>query len=150
MSTPWYHYHTAFELLAGANLALFAIPGFRRPAIDAEEGRWASLLAAVEPGQRWYPEILKGRSEFRRVTRGLEQETDTVRGFCLAAAVLCTAMLLLATARAEIQPEPVVPWIAIVVALLPAIILFGLDAIARCRLRQSSGVRRSLENEAVR
>jgi hypothetical protein len=149
MSSPWYHYHTAFELLAGANLALFAFPNLRQPATEAEHRRWVSLLEAVRPGDNAYVRVLAGLSAFRQARQRIEQQTDSVRAFCLVVAVLCTGTLLWATARAEERPAPLGPWLVILVALAPAIVLVGLDGAARCRLRESAAVRRCLEKEAL-
>jgi hypothetical protein len=149
MSSPWYHYHTALELLAGANLALFAFPNLRQPAIEAEHRRWLSLLEAVSPGHCNYVEVLAGMAAFSQARRQIEQQTDSVRAFCLVVAVLCTGTLLWATARAEDRPDPLGPWLAITVSLAPGIVLVGLDGNARYRLQESSAVRRRLEKEAL-
>jgi hypothetical protein len=149
MSSPWFHYHTAFELLAGANLALFALPNLREPAIAGEARRWASLQAIAGPGHCRHTDVLAGVSAFRRATRDIERQIEGVRMFCLANAALCTGTLLWATARAEETPDPLGPWIILSMALAPAIILFGLDGNARSRLRQSAAMRRRLENEVV-
>ncbi len=149
MPSPWFHYHTAFELLAGANLALFALPNLRRPAIDGEEKRWASLLSIVPQGDLLYGRVLAGVSGFRRAVVSVEGQADSVRAFCLVMAAVCAGTLLVATANADETPDPATPWIVIAASLAPSIVLFGLDAKARCKLRESSVLRRSLENEAL-
>jgi hypothetical protein len=147
MSSSWYHYHSALELLAGANLAIYAFPNIRRPAIEGEEDRWDKLLAAATTGTPPYPRVLEGISDFRREKQIIVQRRDDVRSWCLIVAILCVGTLLWATAWPEDQPFPGGPWTVILVSLGPAIFFFGLDVDARYRLRQSSAVRRSLESE---
>jgi hypothetical protein len=146
----WYHYHSAFEFSAGVDLALFAIPALRQPAIETETKRWLALSQIPSRDHQRYPDIRNGLRRFELIKREIERRTDRVRTYSLWLVALCGAFLAWGTAFADATPtEPLLLWLALFVALTPAIIFVGLDARARCILRESSRLRQILEKEVL-
>jgi hypothetical protein len=148
MYPHWQHFHSAFEALAALNVALFTFPGLRHPVITGEAKRWNSLRRSVKIDNPAYVSVAEAAILFSKTRVALEEEYDTVRRFCLAAGVLATAMLLVATGLAEDEAQPVVAWGTVGIAILPAIILYGKNRGAQARLGALSVLRLSLQNKA--
>jgi hypothetical protein len=150
MSVEWFHYHSAFELVVGVNLAIFALPNLREPAIHAEADRWVRLLRLIPPDHDEFVPSREGARSFALVRRELEKQTDVVRFACLVVVAVCAGFLYWGTAVADDVPTyPCVIWFVIALSWMPVIVLCGLDVAARCRLAESSRTRRSLENKAL-
>jgi hypothetical protein len=145
MSTQWQHFHSAFEAMAALNVALFTFPGLRQPLFTAEVRRWNSLLRSVKFNNCAYVRVAEAAILFSKTRQSLEEEYNAVRCCCLAAGVLSTFMLMVATALAEDEARPAFAWGTVIVTILPAIILYGKNRSSRSRLEELSKLRLDLQ-----
>ena len=103
MSAKLSDFQSAVQLVSGANLAVFALPGLGQDEVEMEEKRWAALLTKLQPlvGARWQPsqkeKWLRGREAHAKFVLD-RQDNDakrlSVRKFSLAVSVLSAAYLV--------------------------------------------------------
>jgi len=145
----WEHFHSLYEAMAAINIGFFAFPRLSRPFLREEERRWRVLCELVGPDHKQYRSVERGARRFNLERRQLETTNDQVRAYCLAIGILAIGMLCFATARAEDAAMPVLAWGATFVMATPAIVMFGLNSKARCRLANLAVERRQLEQGAM-
>jgi hypothetical protein len=150
MEVQWYHYHSAFELSAAIDLAIFAIESIRKPAITAESGRWESLYAIVRPDHPRYLDFSVARRSFILIKRDIDNKLDRVRVFCIVLVAICSSVIVWATVYADESPEdPGLVWLVWAISISPAVIVFAINGEARSRVAESSVVRREIEDEVT-
>lgn len=150
MPVQWYHYHSAFELAVAVDLAIFALPNIREPAITAETGRWERLCLIVPPNHAQYVESRTAMRTFLLVKRDIDAKLEHVRGFCAILVAICSCVLVWGTVFADEVPTAVdLIWLIWGISVTPVVIVAGLDGAARRRLLASSSVRQRIENEVI-
>jgi hypothetical protein len=146
----WYHYHSVLEFTAAIDLAIVALPNLREPALAAETSRWDRLAKIISLDDPKFAETREAMWQFVSVKRDLETKIESVRSFAAFLVAVCAIVLVYGTVNADQELlNPGFLWIAVGVSLTPVVIVCGLDREARRRIRASSRVRQSLENEII-
>jgi hypothetical protein len=124
----WQNYQSAIQLVVAGNLALFAFPALRKPALDFEQ---RALNAAVERAEGSGQDATKAyadRSGFVSDRSAMDHDYARAKATALLAAVFGFVVLGVATADANGRPPPPIPWLAILLGLCPAVWCFWLNA----------------------
>jgi hypothetical protein len=131
--------------MAGANLALFALPKLRAPSVEDEDNKWNRLRRAVSIDDPDYGKIRYAMVRFLRLQHDLEKQDWRVRVACLAAAVLAVAMLSWSTCYADDPVNAQTAWVWLGLCAAPALYVIGHNVYAWKCLSEARSERLTLE-----
>ena len=138
----WVDFHSAVQYVAGLNLALFALPALRQPAIEQEGKACESLQALAPLGHPQAAPAARVADDFHEARHRLEQRNRGLRWACLGIAAASSLVLMWATLWAKHTANLWIAWATASLGLLPGAGLFVLDRLA---FRELSGIRRKRE-----
>ena len=97
----WVDFHSAVQYVAGLNLALFALPALRQPAIEQEGKACESLQALAPLGHPQAAAAARVADDFHEARHRLEQRNRGLRWACLGVAAASSLVLMWATLWAK-------------------------------------------------
>jgi hypothetical protein len=137
-------FQSAIQLVSGANLAVFALPGMGQGDMDLEKRRWSALLSNLEEsaGQLWV-EAFAASSAF--AARCLDEDVgrQEVRRFALIVSVIAALYLVFASIAPD-RAVDVFTWIVLLLGLAPALALVARHADTTTWLNESRNRRAEL------
>jgi hypothetical protein len=138
-------FQSAVQFVAGANLALFALPNLRQPALEEETRKWVALTAAVRPSAEEWAQVRVSRLKFLDLQRDLYQKSAFAKTLSLWFAAVYAGLLIWTSAAAEVPTDGGF-WVLVSVAgAIPAAVLVDLNAKSRMRLEKLRVERNEIE-----
>lgn len=137
-------FQSAIQLVSGANLAVFALPGMGQGDVTLEKRRWSALLTKLEglASQQWV-EAFAESSAF--AARCLEEDVgrQAIRRFALVVSILAALYLVFASAAPDRAVDHVT-WIVLALGVAPALALLARHAETTVWLNESRSRRAEL------
>lgn len=146
----WLDFHTAFETMAGVNVALFTFRELRQPGLEREGRQWQGLVDSVPIGTDLRRRVHETQNQFELTRREIESDSTTARNWCAVVAAMCVFTLGWATYRAQSDAYAPVAWLVLAISTTPAIIFVGHNARIKGIVDSFSTKRRQFEEAKVR
>lgn len=147
----WSAFQTAIQLVAGLNVALYALPGLRNAdlvdeqSLFGEQSTLAKLIAEANKAEM-FEEAISFRNLLIEHWQPMFRQFDAARSACLFMAAFTSAVLLLATGEwAEMDANSRLAWITIGAGFLPAAWLIVLNVRARSHRVAAVAIRQRME-----
>jgi hypothetical protein len=151
----WSAYQTAIQLVAGLNVALYALPGLRNAelvdeqALFGEQSTVAKLIAEANRAEM-FEEAISFRNRLIKHWEPVFMQFAAARSACLFMAAFTSAVLILGTGDwAEMDANPRLAWITIGAGFLPAAWLIVLNLRARSHRSVAVAIRQRMEAQVA-